>query len=186
MNALEKYVGDYLSRELNEVRNSPNASVEDKLSLEERVVIYKYTEDGYQQLNEDLRDKNGQNDGAFGRFLDATLEKLPDYEDIVYRAAVLTNDELQKYIDAFIKNAILVEPTFISASKSKLIAYQFSGNCLFRIICRTGKNIEQFAKYGIYHPQNEKEVLFKPNCKFKVLEITNQKQFAFISMEEIK
>lgn len=116
----------------------------------------------------------------------ATLEKLPDYEDIVYRAVVLANNELQKYIDAFVKNRILVEHAFISTSKSKLIAYQFSGNCLFRIICRTGKSIEYFAKYGNHHPQNEKEVLFGPNCKFKVLEITNQNQVTLISMEEVK
>jgi len=41
---------------------------------------------------------------------------------------------------------LLVEHSFISASRSKAIAYEFGKRCQFRILSRTGKNIEEFAK----------------------------------------
>ena len=54
------------------------------------------------------------------------------------------------------------------------------------IYSRTGKNIEAFAKYGIYHPQNEKEILFRPNLRFKVLQVTKQHHKTLITLEEIE
>jgi|GEM_PF-6688178 hypothetical protein len=81
---------------------------------------------------------------------------------------------------------LLVEHSFISASRSKAIAYEFGKRCQFRILSRTGKNIEEFAKYGVHHPQNEKEILFRPNLKFEVLEITKQDQKTLITLAEVK
>jgi len=54
------------------------------------------------------------------------------------------------------------------------------------IYSRTGKNIEAFAKYGIYYPQNEKEILFRPNLRFKVLQVTKQHHKTLITLEEIE
>jgi len=80
--------------------------------------------------------------------------------------------ELQNYIDAFEKNSILVEHSFVSTSASYSIANMFGGNCKFEMISRSGKAIESYAKYGIGSGQNEYEVLFRPNRKFRVLEVT--------------
>jgi hypothetical protein len=52
------------------------------------------------------------------------------------------------------------------------------------IIGKSGKEIEKFAKYGEHHPQNEKEVLFRPNIRFKVLEITKSDNYTLITLEE--
>lgn len=112
------------------------------------------------------------------------MTKLPDFEGLVYRGVNLTRKELLKYIVANRVNEVLIEPTFISTSKSRLIAMEF-GNTLFRIFSRTGKDIEKIAKFGTYSPPNEKEVLFKPNRRFRVLEVLDQGASILISMEEM-
>jgi hypothetical protein len=184
MTKLEEYVRHYCSRELIEVLKKPANTAH--LGVEEQALIYKYTEDGYEALNENLRVSSGRDYSVFGKFLDRTLAKLPDFEDIVYRAVNLTAYEMQKYLDAHANNSILVEHSFISASKSKAVAYEFGNSCQFRIFSRSGKDIEAFAKYGAHHPQNEKEVLFRPNCKFGILEVTNQGNKTLITLEEVK
>ena len=60
----------------------------------------------------------------------------------------------------------------------------FNGNVLFRLYSRSGKEIEKIAKFGTSNPQNEKEVLFKPNSRFKMLEITQETNYSLITMEE--
>lgn len=185
MSKLQKYVSVNCPRELNEVRNSAIADVDSKLSIEERTLIYKYTEDGYENLNENLRISEGREISEFGRLLKKTIDKLPDYQDLCYRSVNLTPHEFQKYSNAKNNNGILVEHSFISTSKSKAIAYGFGKNYQFRIFSRTGKLIEEFAKFGKHHPQNEKEVLFKPGTKFSVLEITIVDQSTLITLEEI-
>jgi len=183
---LIEYVNRNCERELNEVRNSPIAELDSNLTVEERTLIYKYTEDGFEYLNETLRLSAGKQYTEFGEFLDKTLSKLANYEDILYRSANLTTFEIQKYLDGYQNNGILVEHSFVSTSKSKAIAYGFGKNCHFRILSRSGKNIEAFAKYGLHHSQNEKEVLFRPNCKFRVLEITKSGTATLITLEELR
>jgi hypothetical protein len=186
MKKLEEYVSLNLSRELKEVKLRNIANVNNPLSIEECTLIYKYTEDGFEQLNEILRASKGENYTEFGSLLDKTISKLPNYEDILYRSVNLSQFELQKYLDAANKNSILVEHSFISTSKSRRIAYGFGENCQFRILSRSAKDIEEFSKYGSYHPQNEKEVLFRPNCKFKVLGVTKSDSYTLITLEEVK
>jgi hypothetical protein len=183
---LFKYVIHNLSRELEEVKTSEIVYVKSDLSLEERTLIYKYTEDGYEQLNERLRVSKGKDISEFGKLLDKTMAKLPDYEDITFRAADLTDIELQNYLSAHENNGILVEHSFVSTSKSKVIAYGFGKTCRFTIVSKSGKDIEPFAKYGAHHPQNEKEVLFRPNTRFKVLEVTKEGKYTLITLEETR
>jgi hypothetical protein len=49
---------------------------------------------------------------------------------------------------------------------------QYNGNVLFRILSKTGKEIELISKFGS-GSQNEREVLFAPNSDFNVLDVTN-------------
>ena len=186
MNKLQEYVILNCSRELEEIKNRNIGGVYSILTLEEHALIYKYTEDGYESLNEKLRLSKGKDFSEFGKFLDKTLSKLSNYEDITYRSVDLTNNEWQKYIEAKENNGILVEHSFISASRSKAVAYEFGRSCQFRIFSRSGKDIGEFAKYGIHHPQNEKEILFRPNLKFEVLEVTKQGETTLITLEEVE
>lgn len=183
---LNRYVAENLSRELAEVKRRNTEKANTVLSLEEQALIYKYTEDGYLGLNEKLRNSEGKEISSFGELLNNVISKLPNYEDFVYRAASLSLLALKKYKEAKEKNLILVEHSFISCSKSKAIAYQFGKNCQFTIVSRTGKDIEEFAKYGIGDPQNEKEILFRPNLRLRVLEITKEGAKTLIRLEELE
>jgi len=185
MNKLQEYVFLNCSRELEEVKRSHIVNVKSQLSLEECTLIYKYSEDGYEHLNERLRISKGKDFSEFGILLDQTLAKLPNYEDITYRAIDLTDNEMLRYIDARRNNTTLVEYSFISASRSKTVAYQFGKTCQFRIFSRSGKNIEEFTKYGNHHPQSEQEVLFRPNLNFKVLEVIKQSEKTIVTLFEI-
>jgi len=182
---LIKYVHEHLSHELRLVSANNDSSFETNLSLEEQTLIYKYSEDGYEGVNNSLRVSMGKTHTQLGKFLETTLLKLPDHRGLVYRNANLTATELDRYMHAFIKSAILVEHSFISTSISYGVANMFGGNCKFEIISKTGKAVERYTKYGLNSGQNEYEVVFNPNCGFTILEITKMADHSLIIMEEI-
>lgn len=55
---------------------------------------------------------------------------------------------------------------------------------MFRMFSKYGKNIEGIAKYGLFHPQNEKEVIFVPNTEFAVLATESKNNHLEITLEE--
>jgi hypothetical protein len=120
-NKLVQYVLNNCFREFQEIRNRYIAEENSLLSIEEHTLIYKYTEGGYGLLNERLRVSKGKDLSEFGKLLDQTLAKLPDYEDITYRTTDLTPKELEKYITSNENNSILVEHSFISTSNRNLL-----------------------------------------------------------------
>lgn len=179
---VQDYAKKYLAFELDEIANSPRNDYEE-LSIYEKALIYKYSNDGYEDLNEILRiSKGGIND--YGNFLNKCLNKLPNFEGLVYRCVNLTIAELQVYIDAEHNNHPVIEYPFISTSKSELTAHSYGKNVKFTIYSKTGKEIEKFAKFGLHNPPNEKEVLFKSGRSFNVLEVTKEKGYTLIIMEE--
>ena len=185
MTLTEKYAVAKLSQEISEIQSSSRNSEIPNLSLYDKAIIYKYSNDGYEVVNEILRKSKGKKIYEFTKLLNIALTKLPDFEGLVYRRATLTKIELKRYTDALRDTEMLKEYSFISATKSKLIALAFNGNVLFRIYSRTGKEIEKIAKFGIHGYPNEKEILFKPNRKFRLLEITKERTLTLITMEEI-
>ena len=185
MKSIEKYAIGKLSKEIAEIEKSKRNTETPELNVYEKALIYKYSENGYQLVNENLRKSKGKKFDVFGKLLDQTLEKLPNFDGLVYRSANLTNHELRRYNDTIAKNDLLKEYSFTSTSKSRLLAMAFKGNTLFRIYSRTGKEIEKIAKFGENGIINEKEVLFSPNKNFRVLEITKEINFTLITMEEI-
>ena len=185
MKKAEQYARLHLEREVSEISNSPRIEDHLELSVYEKAFIYKYSEDGYEGVNELLRKSGGKENTEFGNLLAKCLGKLPDYEGLVYRSANLGKLERKKYVAALSLSQTLIEPTFVSTSKSKLIAMEFNGNTLFRIFSKTGKAIEKIAKFGIHNPPNEREVLFRPNRPFRILEIEEDGQRTIITMEEV-
>lgn len=186
MKKAERYSKKYLVDEILEIQRSERIASADVLTVYEKALIYKYSNDGYEDLNEKLRSTNGKNDSDFGRALDSRLAKLPSYKKLVYRGANLTRSELAKYEHSYKDGKPLTEHTFVSTSKSRLIAEQYSkNNTFFRILSKSGKEIDGIAKFGKYSPQNEQEVLFRPNREFRVLDIGRESNRTLITMEEI-
>lgn len=181
--SLEKYVKDNLDLELKEITNSKRAIYLNELNEFEKALIYHYTDNGYEVLNETLR--NGGGISEFGQHLNSALDKLADYKLLCYRTINCTKKQLKKYYDALSTNSTINEASFLSCSKSKMLSLYFSGSPLFIIKSKRGKEIEKIAKFGFDSGQNEKEVLFMSNSKFRVLDIKEEKNMITITLEEI-
>jgi len=182
---VEKYAQEHLPAEIKEIETSPRNTEALELTIFEKAILYKYSTDGYNEPNEELRKSNGKQNTAFGKLVSSCLSKLTDFEGLVYRKVTLTAAELKRYRRALRENLPIVEYSFISSSKSRLIAMRFAGDTLFRIYSRTGKDIEKIAKFGAFSSENEKEVLFRENRRFRVLGITKEATYTLITMEEI-
>ncbi|MGV3684467.1 MAG: ADP-ribosyltransferase [Daejeonella sp.] len=180
---VEEYAKKYLALEITEIEGS-RINDHHELSLYEKALIYKYSNDGYEDLNEYLRISKGENND-YGKLLNKCLNKLPNFEGLVYRCVNLTAAEVQIYIDAENQNKVVTEHPFVSTSKSELTANAYGRNVKFVIYSKTGKEIEKFAKFGLHNPHNEKEVLFKSGRSFNVLEVTKDRGYTLIITEEV-
>lgn len=183
MKNLKKYVQTHLKTELDIIRNSETANTLPELSLEEKAIIYKYTNDGY-YVNETLRESHGEKSLPFANHLNTALSKLPSYNSVVYRGLEFTSSRLEKYRVAFKKNEPIIEHSFTSTSANRRIALQY-GTLILRIFSKTGKFIENISKFGIDSPLNEREVLFTKGTQFFVLDIKDETPYFIITLEEI-
>lgn len=148
---VEEYATVYLQQEIQSVKNKP----EPLLTNFEKAIIYKYSDTGYEDVNELLRLNQGQNLPLFAQLLNECLSKLPDYEGVVYRGEDLSKMQAEIYISAF--------------------ANMF-GKTSVKIYSKTGKMIEHIANFGINDSQNEREVLFRCNTSFEVVDILQDKR----------
>lgn len=180
------YSQKYLIHECREIQASKRHAFHPELTLSEKALIYKYSDDGYLKLNEKLRSNKGKNTAVFGKLLVKALGKLNDYSSLTYRKVQLTRGQQNIYKKASDTGLYVKEPAFSSTSKIKDLAILFPGNTLFIINSKTGKDIEKIAKFGYEDPYNEYEVLFLPNREFEVLEIDDSiSDLLLITMEEI-
>ena len=184
MDKAEQYARKYLSREVQDIERSGRNAELPQLNIYERAIIYKYSEDGYEDVNEYLRTSKDKSNTLFGKVLSHCLSKLENYQGVVFRCANLTDYELNSYKDAFENNEPITEYAFVSTSKSELTAIAFGRNTKFVIYSETGIEIEKIAKFGKHNPPNEKEVLFKSGTAFNILEIIKENDYILITMEE--
>lgn len=70
MDKFAKYVHRELENELKEFLNSNKKDNYSFLTVEQKVLVYKYTFDDYEVLNEQLRVNKGKEDSEFGKLLD--------------------------------------------------------------------------------------------------------------------
>jgi NAD:arginine ADP-ribosyltransferase len=179
---LTKYVNERFASILKQIKTKHIGTTITQLTDHEKVLVYKYTLDAYEDLNEDLR---AGKESEFELYLNAVLVKLPDFKDLVYRGSALSKAQIARYQTALEQKEKLTELGFTSASKSRQVAEMFSkGNTIFRIISKTGKAIEELSFHGVQSPQNEKEVLFRSKTNFKVLGVKEENGKFLITLEE--
>lgn len=181
MKPLEEFVRGRLPDVLQKIERDNIGESITELNIYEKALIYYYSIDGYEQLNEDLRDGK-PND--YEVYLNQALDKLPDYKRLVFRGVDLTQGQIDEYQKACSEGELVVKSAFVSASQSYFIAQQFSrGSVVFEILSMTGKAIGQLSFYQ--DSQSENEILFKSKCKFRVLTVDDSQHFVTIYLEEI-
>lgn len=190
---MNKRLKSELSRYLKQVERKV-FSDSDILTKEEIAVIYAYTDDINEGLNEQLRRDLGEIKTEFGKELSRILGKLSNFEGQVFKGASLNKSRLAVYENASDNDTPVIHHAFESTSKSELTAKGFMRNSrtdakvLFVIFSKFGKDIEKYSKYDSLSGQNEKEVLFRPNSSFEVLSIEypdKTKDFITITLNEI-
>jgi ADP-ribosyltransferase exoenzyme len=155
----------------------PNTLTE--LTVEEKAVIYWYSNGGYEGLNHILRESKGKSIPPFGILLDLALSKLPSYNFVVYRGLIFTSFRIEKYREALENETLITENAFTSTSTRRETALQF-GQIILRIFPKNGKSIENISKFV-----TEREVLLTKGSQFMVLEIKNENNYHLITLEEI-
>lgn len=174
---VQEYAQTYLPDEIRFLEQR-DASASDKLTIYEQAIIYKYSNDGYEAVNEFLRFKPDRPAAEFVDLLTQCLNKLPDHTGLVFRGVNLTIGELTNYLQAAGTGRIVIEPFFISVSTNKAIAYQF-GRTVFRLYSKRGKYVDGITRF------NEKEVIFVHHTSFRILSVEQMGERFEITMIEL-
>lgn len=185
---IEKFVLENFKDEFETVQNSKRANILPHLTLAEKTIIYKYTDDDftYLGLNKQLRQSKGQIISEFAQHLDNALLKIENYVGLVYRSTDLPEEVFEEYKTAFRLRTFYTEYGFFSSSQSEFIAKEnYVNDFFFKIFSKNGKPIEKIAKFGVSSFDNEYEILFRKNTRFKVLEITKFQKYTLIILREV-
>jgi hypothetical protein len=126
--------------------------------------ILVYTGSYYEQINRILRNQAEDPDAVekYRPYLDSTnsgLSQLPNYIGTVRRGGTLPDKILVQHK----VGAVVEYPAYTSTSYGN----GFGGQHKFVIQSYTGKNIVDISAYG----DGEKEVLFRPGARFKIIHI---------------
>jgi len=149
--------------------NLPTINPCQKLPPASSKVIRKYTAD-HSAFNNTLRGEQKRtaaiNENIF--LLEYAISSLPPFEDKeVYRAVSLEHDVLE---NTFQVGSVYSDPAFLSTSQNAMthkdMAQFRCRNCWLTIQSKTGRSIEKYAQPN---HKNEREVLFKPATKFRVM-----------------
>jgi hypothetical protein len=144
----------------------------------ELAAIHHYTKAGgnYRQLNKQL-DKGTLTDfnTAAATLISKGLEKLPKIEGTIYRGTIMKRNDFDR-IYSNIED--VTHKIFTSATQSFGTAVQFATynnpkknevQIIFAIRSRNGRDISKISEFnGIFTPDNQKEVLFDKNTKFRI------------------
>lgn len=151
-----------------EQSSDPDVYMEEDKAYESKsasdFLVYEYTNNCYQNLNNELFKSKDQNQDTFklAEQLDAVLCDFPESKEEVFRGAKLPEAVVANYLKA---EEISI-PAFTSTSKAFHIACEFAkknGNTFMKIISKSGRSVEKQSKH-----EEELEVLFRTNARFKV------------------
>ncbi len=144
------------------------------IQAEELRGIAEYTGGLYKVLNQALREDG---DAAkewlpWVNVMNAGMDKLPDYREVVLRGATLNSDQLNQHE----VGSVVIYKGYTSAS----VDLPFPGNGQLRIKSLHGKRIEKLSSRSYEH-----EVLFKPSTHFKVVDRRQVDNTIYLDLEEI-
>lgn len=140
------------------------ASSEYELTYAEVGAILRYISPSSITLNDKLRrnEELTEDEKEWIIDLDNALDKMQDYEGIVYRSVSdFGIGDVDEFINSYVPGCTKEFPSYISSSEN---VYDESFSIQYAIWSKHGKDIREYN-------QKEKEVLFKRNSKFKVIRV---------------
>lgn len=174
---------------------SKGGALAPELSMEEKAAVKDYTSGVFEHVNRYLRGNQTSFQkiiryGSFGRYtksleaaarlVTSALNRMPAYEGKdVYRAVHLPDDIVSRYTPG----SVVTEHGFTSCSKTMNGVRINRGHTVFVIRSKSARDVQNLSLSGY-----EEEVLFRPECQFKVLSVeegrTKLGKARFIYMEE--
>ena len=168
---LEKSENWFISTGINRYNNEPNKDYSDMsdLSTDEKRVLVAYLTNSSREINKSLRGEIEDKDASLlADLVSKSVKKLKSYQGETYRQVKFEREkDYKNFISLYKKGEIITEKGFISSGLNKQkITKKFYGNyeVKFTIKSKNGKNITHYNN-------EEKEILFDRNTKFKVISI---------------
>ncbi|AMR27791.1 hypothetical protein A0257_12270 [Hymenobacter psoromatis] len=189
-----------LAQALRAVQQGGYAAALPELSLPEKALLYYYTRDGSEAIKDPLRQAAGSNEEPLGQALAAALAKLPPYRGPVYSAEWWNEDDLKAMrllaaIGLTSAPAAITWPTFLSASTSRRVALEHltsfvtrPKNCLLYILSKSSRYVDAVSHRGENSrdpAMAEREVLFLPNTRFRLVNIRQATTYTEIELLEL-
>ena len=178
---LEKSENWFISTGINRYNNEPNKDYSDMsdLSTDEKRVLVAYLTNSSREINKSLRGEIEDKDASLlADLVSKSVKKLKSYQGETYRQVKFEREkDYKNFISLYKKGGIITEKGFISSGLNKQkITKKFYGNyeVKFTIKSKNGKNITHYNN-------EEKEILFDRNTKFKVISIRGNN----IKLEEV-
>ena len=149
-----------------------------KLTHNEQNSINKYISSDFYIINEKLRNNKEltTEESKLVFNLDTALNKLPKYEGLVRRSLELNEKDLQVFLNEYTINNTITYASYTSMTCGK--RYNDNSNVELYVYSQNGKNM---LKYN----NDEQEILYKRNSKFKIKEIELKNNIYHILLEEI-
>jgi len=180
-----EYISNYNNKYENGLKLKEKHRQFPNILKEEYIATIAYTDDGYKDLNYNLRlGLKSDEMNIFKNILNDALDAMDSYIGTVYRATSLNKGQFEKYLNAMKNNEPILEKAFTSTTTDHERINEFMDNekielnMEFVIKSKNGKDI---SKISIY--EKEKEVLFKAGTKFKVISINQYTRT--IELEEV-
>ena len=154
----------------------------EKITYEEEKAIMDYKSPKMYVLNDKLRQglELNEDEKEWVKNLDSALEKMPKYTGEVIRTLYFhTNEKLIQFLNNYNPELDFVHvKEYMSTSAGEI--YNPKGQV--RIVIPNSKNGRDIRKYG----EQEDEILYKRDCKFKILDVYSDKEgIIYIIMEEL-
>ena len=173
---LPENISNYQNK-ANELKNQIESS-KIGLSDDEQYAINEYISTESYKLNEALRDElklNKQQETVI-KNLDKALNKFPNYKGNVTRSLILDEEDLNKFLQIHKVGNKVTYKSYISTTVGN--RYNELSNIELHIKSKTGKDIRIFN-------EEEQEILFERNAKFKVIQSKKVNEVYHIYMKEL-
>ncbi len=150
------------------------------LNRAETDLVHSYTNDLFQNLNDDIREgKKGVTEFVTNK-LNSVLDKLPNSKGTVFRG-ISVNDP-SGFADSLKNSGSFKFDSFTSTTTSKSKAIEFTTknkSVVFEIGSKSGKNVAKLSSQ-----KDEDEVLFKAGTRFKYVSHRTENGITYVKIKE--